>query len=83
MTGPAGSAPGVAALRTAVAGQVSKNSRAVTALCGVIADGSRLAAIAACRAELEFRAPVRYVLTSAAEAALTAPGEEPAGPGRR
>jgi hypothetical protein len=54
----------------------------VAALRGVVADGTRLAAAAARRAELESRTPVGYSLTPAAEAALTAPGDDPAGPRR-
>ena len=50
---------------------MSKNSEAVAALRGVVADGTRRAAALAHRAELESRTPVGYLLTSAAEAALT------------
>ena len=61
---------------------MSKHSHAVAALRGVVADGTRQAALAARRAELESRTPVGYRLTSAAEAALAAPGGQPAGPRR-
>ena len=61
---------------------MSKNSHAVAALRGVVADGTRQAAALARRAELESRTPVRYSLTAAAEAALAAPGGQPAGPHR-
>lgn len=62
---------------------MTKNSHAIAALHGVIADGTRLAAALARQAEAESRAPVAYRLTPLAEAALTAPGEPAAGPRQR
>lgn len=59
---------------------MSKHFRAVTALRRVVDDGTRLAAAMARQAELESRAPVRYSLTPAADAALTAPGDDTDGP---
>lgn len=59
---------------------MSKHSRAVTALRRVVDDGTRLAAAIARQEELESRAPVGYSLTRAADAALTAPGDDTEGP---
>lgn len=58
----------------------SKHSRNVASFKDVVADGTRQAAVVARRAELESHTPVGYWLTPAADAALTAPGDNPAGP---